>query len=212
MKKYSILIVDDHNLFRKGLRMLLNEMPNIEVIGEAVNGIDFLNLLPKLTPDIVLIDINMPKLNGITATKDALRLYPDLKIIALSSSDDYENYQTMIEAGVIGFIIKDSETEELNTCIQKAIIGQSYFSQQLLQNIASTISTIRTKNEILITKREQEVLTYICQGLTNQEIGEKLFVHPRTIERHRANLLQKTNSKNSIALVLYAIKTGLLKL
>jgi len=211
MKKYSIIIVDDHNLFRKGLRMILNEMENIEVIDEASNGMEFLNLLSIYTPDLVLIDINMPKTNGITATKKALSLYPNLKIIALSSSDDYNSYQMMVEAGVIGFLIKNSDINELQTGIQKAINGESYFSQQLLQNIARTVTTLKNnkKTDVSISKRELEVLKYICKGMTNQEISEILFVHPRTIERHRANLLLKTKSKNSIALALFAIKNDL---
>jgi DNA-binding NarL/FixJ family response regulator len=214
MKKYSVLIVDDHNLFRKGLRLILNEMENIEVIGEAVDGIEFLNFLEKSLPDIVLIDINMPKLDGISATKKAIELYPDLKIIALSSYDNYENYQMMIDAGVIGFIIKNSDLIELRTGIQKAINGESYFSQQLLQNVAISIHTIKNKKEVdlNISERELEVLRYICKGMTNIEIGEKLFVHQRTVERHRANLLEKTNSKNSISLVLFAIKNGIVNI
>ena len=155
----------------------------------------------------------MPLMDGISATKIAISKYPKLKIIALSSSDDYDSYQMMIEAGVIGFIIKNSDPLELNTCIQKAILGESYFSQQLLQNIAHTVRSQKNKNEqdLNISERELEVLSYICKAMTNQEIGEKLFVHPRTIERHRSNLLLKTNSKNSIALVLYALKHGLVK-
>jgi len=212
MKKFTILIVDDHNLFRKGLLLILNEIENIEIIGEASNGLELLNFLEKIVPDIVLIDINMPKLDGISATKKALNLYPDLKIIALSSSDDYENYNMMVEAGVIGFIIKNSDLSELEIGIQKAINGESYFSQQLLQNVAGKVHSINQKKELDISDRELEVLNYICKGMTNQEIGEKLFIHPRTVERHRANLLEKTNSKNSISLVLYAVKNKLVKL
>lgn len=213
MKKHSILIVDDHNLFRKGLILMLNEIENLEVIGEASNGIEFINFLALSIPDIVLIDINMPQSDGVSATKKALSLYPNLKVIAVSSSDDYESYQKMVESGVIGFLIKNSDISELNICIQKALNGVGYFSQQLLQNIVhSEHSQKNKKSEITISIRELEVLKYICTGMTNVEIGEKLFVHPRTIERHRANLMQKTGSKNSIALAIYAIKNDLVKI
>jgi DNA-binding NarL/FixJ family response regulator len=213
MKKHSIIIVDDHNLFRKGLRLILNESKNIEVIGEAANGTELIDLLEERMPEIVLIDIKMPKSDGIATTKKAMSLYPNLKIIALSSSDDYDSYKLMLDAGAIGFIIKDSDLSELHIGLQKAIAGESYFSQQLMQNIARSMNSLKNKKEIdlKISEREVEVLKYICKGLTNQEIGEKLFVHPRTIERHRANLIQKTKCKNSITLVLYAIKNGLVK-
>lgn len=202
----KIIIVDDHKLFRNGLKFILSEIKNINVIAEADNGKDFLNLLKIEMPDIVMMDIKMPVMDGVEATREALRLYPELKIVVLSMFGDEEYYNSMINLGVKGFLLKDAETLELKTAIKMVHEGGTYFSQQLL---AGLIKNKNQKEPIDLTKREKDVLQLICKGLSTSQIAEKLFLSTRTIERHRSNLLMKTNSPNSVSLALFAIKNQL---
>jgi DNA-binding NarL/FixJ family response regulator len=207
--KINIAIVDDHQLFRSGLHFILEIEPDIEVIFESSNGKQFLNSLKDNKPDVVLMDINMPEMDGVEASKSALEKYPDLNILVLSMYSDIEYYNTMIDIGVKGFILKDIDNKELATAIRKVNNGGNYFSQELLLRL------IKNKPEgelIELTNREMEVLELICQGYSNQEISEKLFISQRTVERHRSSLLFKTNSKNSISLVVYSIKNNLVKI
>jgi DNA-binding NarL/FixJ family response regulator len=209
MEKYKIIIVDDHQLFRNGLRFILNEIQNVQVVGEASNGQEFLGLLEFVVPDLVLMDINMPVMNGVTASKIALEKYPQLNILVLSMYGDTEYYNTMIDIGVKGFILKDIDNKELGDAIIKVISGGTYFSQDLLLNLIKS----KTFNEnIVLTKREKEVLELICKGYSNQQISDQLFISQRTVERHRSSLLLKTDSKNSISLVVYAIKHKLISI
>lgn len=209
MEKISIVIVDDHQLFRNGLKFILSECEDFEIVAEASNGDEFIKLIKKIEPDIVLMDINMPIMNGIEASRKALAMYPDLKIVVLSMYDDEQYYNSLIELGVKGFLLKDATSDELKTGILRIYNNHTYFSQELL------IKIIKNKENsvvVNITAREKDVLELICKGLSNTEISEKLFISPRTVERHRANLLEKTNSSNSIKLVLFAIKNNLVQL
>lgn len=209
MNKIKTVIVDDHKLFRNGLNFILKEIEAIEVIGEASNGQEFLDMLKTTKPDLVLMDIRMPEMNGIEASKAALQQYPDLNILVLTMFDDEQYYNSMIDIGVRGFILKDADTLELKTAIKKVCEGNSYFSQELLLKI---IKNKHTAPNINLTDRELEVLNYICRGTSNYEVAEKLNISLRTVERHRANLLEKTGSNNSIKLVLYALKNNIVSL
>lgn len=218
MKNVNLIIVDDHKLFRNGLKALLKELDYIEHVAEASNGKEFLDYIAKNHADLVLMDINMPVMNGIDATLAAVSKDPNIKIIALSMLNDDDYYFRMIDAGAKGFILKDAGSEELTAAIESVIKGQNYFSQDLLRNIILSLSNnVKSNNEPLaeevkFTEREIEILEQICQGLSNNEIAEALFISPRTVERHRANLFDKTGSKNSVNLVMYAIKNNLVKI
>jgi len=209
MKKSTVIIVDDHKLFRDGLKFILSETGIADIIAEASNGKEFLLLLEKIKPDLVLMDINMPVMNGIESSKKALEIYPDLNILVLSMYGDEEYYNTMIDLGVKGFLLKDADTSELKTAIKKIVDGGSYFSQQLLLNI---INSRQVKETVKLTRREKEILSLICGGHSNNKISDELHISSRTVERHRAELLDKTQSSNSISLVIYAIKHGLVKI
>ncbi|MFA8434313.1 MAG: response regulator [Marinifilaceae bacterium] len=211
MKVFKTVIVDDHKLFRKGLRLILQDMNNIEVVAEASNGQEFLDLLNRIKPDMVLMDINMPLINGIEATSEALKRYPELKIIALSMFGESEYYERMVEAGVKGFLLKNSDSSELENALQMVIQGQTYFSQELLLNIINQKNQPKSYTAVPLSNRETEVLQFMCKGLTNAEIAESMFISQRTVDRHKANLLSKTNCKNSIGLVMYAVKHNLVK-
>ncbi|MBN1415600.1 MAG: response regulator transcription factor [Bacteroidales bacterium] len=207
MQKASLFLVDDHQLFRNGLKFILNEREDMEVVAEASNGKEFLQLLDYASPDVVLMDIGMPVMNGVEATRLALEKYPGLKILVLSMYDESEYYNSMIELGVKGFVLKDVDNEELYQAILKVLAGGTHFTQELLLSI---IKNKTSQSKILLTRREKDVLSLIIKGFSNQQISDKLCISQRTVERHRANLLTKTDSKNSISLVVFAIKNHLI--
>ena len=200
------IIVDDNKIFRESLTYVLESQANINVIAQANNGLELLSILKHTKPDIVLLDIEMPVMDGVEATREAIKLYPDLKILVLSMHKDEEFYSSMIDLGVKGFILKESDTQEVIKAVDEIVKGSLYFSQELLLGLLK-----KRKDNICVelTTREQEVLALIAKGLSNIEIGEKLFISARTVEKHRAELLLKTDSKNSVSLVVYAIKNGL---
>jgi DNA-binding NarL/FixJ family response regulator len=207
MKEHKVIIVDDHKMFRSGLRFLLNNVPNIEVIGEASNGLEFLEMAAHEQIDIALMDINMPEMNGIDATKQAMEKYPDMKVIVLSMHGEEEYYDQMLDAGVKGFLLKNSDADELISALEAVIEGRSFFSQELLVNILDQKRLQKLRKEaVKLSQRELEVLRLICDGYSNAEIAEQLFISQRTVDRHRANLLSKTGCKNSTSLVMYAVK------
>jgi len=208
-----ILLVDDHTLFRNGLKMLLDTLPGYEVTGEASNGRDFLDLIAKHDYDIVFLDIEMPEINGIDAARKAIEQKPELKIITLSMYGDEEYYDRMIDAGAKGFLLKNTNLQEVKTAIDTVISGGNYFSQELMQNLLRNYKAIHETKEpdAELSEREIEILLLICSGLSNQKIGDQLFISKRTVEKHRANILCKTNNKNTAGLVMYAIKNQLIK-
>jgi len=210
MKGYNIILVDDHALFRSGLHLLLDNLDMVNNIYEASNGIEFLSAIGKHSVDIVLMDIDMPKMDGVEATQKALEKYPGLKIIALSMYGDEEYYYKMINAGVKGFLLKDSDINEVKNAIQSVGEGTNYFSPEILYNLVKNINTVKTRSGIL-SERESEVLYHICKGLSNHEIADVLNVSKRTIDKHRENILSKTQSKNTASLIMYAIKNKLVK-
>jgi len=213
MGKIRIIIADDHQLFRNGLKILLNAFPDFEVTGEASNGEEFLKLL-RITPaDIALMDINMPVLDGIEATKNGLKIRPDMSIIALSMYGEEEYYYKMVDAGAKGFILKDSDISEVREAILSVTKGGSYFSQELLYHVIQKIKHREQESKSAnLSKREKEILFKICEGLSNQEIADALFISKRTVDKHRANLLGKTNSKNTASLILFAIRNKLIEI
>lgn len=213
MEKTRIIIADDHQLFRNGLKILLNAFPEFEVAGEASNGEEFLRVLKNTKAEIALMDINMPEMDGIEATRKGLRFCPEISIIALSMYGEEEYYYKMVDAGVKGFILKDSNISEVKEAILTVRKGGSYFSQELLYHVIQKIKHRESESKSAnLSKREKEILVKICEGLSNQEIAETLFISKRTVDKHRANLLGKTNSKNTASLILFAIKNKLIEI
>jgi DNA-binding NarL/FixJ family response regulator len=207
-----ILIVDDHALFRSGLRNLLENFPGFTVVDEAANGEEFLNIVKNTQIDIVLLDIAMPKMNGIEAAEIALEKYPNLQIITLSMFGDEEYYKQMVEAGVRGFLLKDADILEVENAIRTVFMGRTYFSQELLQVLLESIKSDSSPEYIELSNREEEVLVQICLGKSNVEIAETLCISKRTVEKHRANILEKTQCRNTASLVIYAIKNKIFKI
>jgi DNA-binding NarL/FixJ family response regulator len=213
MGKIRIIIADDHQLFRNGLKILLNSFPEFEVSGEASNGEEFLKLLKTSPAEIALMDINMPEMDGIEATRRGLKIYPGINIIALSMYGEEEYYYKMVDAGAKGFLLKDSDISEVKEAILTVMKGGSYFSQELLYHVIQKIKHRELESKSAnLSKREKEVLLKICEGLSNQEIADNLFISKRTVDKHRANLLGKTNSKNTASLILFAIRNKLIEI
>ena len=212
--KRKVIIVDDHTLFRNGLRILLNNLENYHVVGEASNGKQFLDLIKTSAPDLVLMDISMPVMDGIEASTIAHELYPDLKIITLSMYGEEDYYYKMVNAGVKGFVLKNSDIKEVKAALDVVYDGGSFFSSELLQNLISSLKSAPKSKELHyeLSEREMEILILICQGLSNQEIADKLFISKRTVDKHRANILEKSESKNTAQLVVYAIKNRFVEL
>ena len=214
----KIIIVDDHLLFREGMKLLIEKEGMAEVIGEAENGQVFLDLLKHLTPDLVLMDIEMPVMGGLEACTKAKVIRPDLKILVLTMLSEKDHYTEMINAGAMGFIVKTSGKQELEKAIKTVIEGESYFSNELLRQIILNMGKTQpielnfACNDVEFSQRELEILHYFCEGLTANEIAEKLFRSIKTIEAHRSKLLEKTNTRNTINLVLYAIKNKLVEI
>jgi DNA-binding NarL/FixJ family response regulator len=207
-KKIKAIIVDDHQMFRNGLKSLLEQEEWAEIIGEASNGQEFIELIQKASPDIVLMDIDMPVMNGIDASEKAIEIKKDLNILVLSMYDDYAHYSRLISAGVKGFISKSAGKTELEKGIIAVSNGECYFSSDLLRNIILEINKSKdhTDLDLILTSRELEILKLICNGLATNEIADELCLSSKTIDNHRSKILQKTGVKNSVGLVIYAIK------
>uniref|UniRef100_UPI003216F08B response regulator transcription factor n=1 Tax=uncultured Draconibacterium sp. TaxID=1573823 RepID=UPI003216F08B len=209
MKKINVFIVDDHSLFREGLRFLLSNLDFVNEVYEAEDGKQFIDELRDRHVDVALLDIEMPEMNGMEAARRALEISPKLKIIALSMYSDENYYSSMIEAGASGFLLKNSNFSEVKKAIVDTCEGKNYFSIEILQSIVTRANKKVSKPETTdLTKREIDVLYKICKGCSNMEIAETLSISKRTVDKHRENLLQKTNSKNTANLVVFAIEQG----
>ncbi len=211
---YKIMLVDDHTLFRNGLRILLNNLNEYKVTAEAANGQEFIDLLESHVPDLVLLDIDMPVMDGIDAARLALEKLPDLKIITLSMYGEEDYYYKMVDAGVKGFLLKNSDINEVKAALQTVLEGGTYFSSELLKNLVNSLRSKSQHHERqnVLSERETEILILICQGFSNQEIADQLFISKRTVDKHRSNILEKSESKNTAQLVMYAIKNQLVEI
>ncbi|MDD4500218.1 MAG: response regulator transcription factor [Bacteroidales bacterium] len=209
MKKINIFLVDDHALFREGLRFLLQKIDFVDQILEAQNGLEFMEHIIEVKDCIVLMDIEMPVMSGVEATRKALERDPGLKIIALSMYSEESYLTSMIEAGASGFLLKNSSFNEVKNALTDVMEGKNYYSPHIIQSILEIMTNKINnsgKDRDDITQREKDILYYICKGFSNAEIADKLSISKRTVDKHRENLLQKTQSRNTANLVTYAIK------
>ncbi len=211
MDTIKVILVDDHKIFRDGFRLLLQSFPYVEVIDEASNGIEFLKVLETKVPDIIFMDINMPHLDGVEASKRSLEAYPDLKIIALTTFLDDDYLEQMLMAGVEAYMLKNAEFAEFEEAILKVYSGGNYFSNEIVSLLSDKLSILRKKKiqqqELLsLTEREKEILELICKGFGNKQIAEQTFLSPKTIEKHKSSLFQKTGTYNTVNLVIYTFK------
>lgn len=215
-----IALVDDHSLFRRGLKVLLSARPDFEVVADAGSGGEFLAMLPSARPDVVFMDYDMPEMNGAETAERALAEYPDLKVITLSMFGDSAYYSRMMSSGAKGFLLKDSEFDEVVEAVETVYSGGTYFSASLLESLSHSIRSAASgvgsaadtvAESDRLSDREVEILVAICQGFSTQEIADRLFISKRTVDKHRANILEKSGCKNTASLVVYAIRHGLVE-
>jgi two-component system response regulator NreC len=211
-----ILLVDDHAVVRLGLRMLLEPEPDIEIVGEADSASEGLNLVTSLEPDVILMDIGLPDISGIEATKNVKRLRPSTAVVTLTIHEDEEYFFKMLEAGASGYVPKRAAPEELLTAIRTAARGEVYLYPSMAKLLVKDYLGQQDENsnempENGLTPRESEVLTLLAEGLTNAEIAAELNISPKTVARHRENIMSKLSLHSRTDLVKYAIRKGIIE-
>lgn len=218
MGKINLLLVDDHDIVRDGICALLEDEIGFEIIAEAQNGQEAIDICAEREEEIdfIIMDISMPEMNGIEATRKIKEAHPDIKILALTMMDEDQHIRQMIEAGASGYILKSSNRQELIDAITAILDGKHYFSDDATRSVMMDLVKSPTRNQsgdpTQLTDREIEVLELIVKEHTNAEIAKKLYISPRTVDAHRRNLLQKTGAQNTAGLVTYAIKHELVNL
>jgi DNA-binding NarL/FixJ family response regulator len=218
MNKIRVMVVDDHDIVRYGICSVLKSSADIEVVGEASNGLEAVGKFNELQPDVILLDISMPEMNGIETTRNIIKTHPNARVLILTMHLNEEYLNQVLSAGASGYILKNTEIGEMLNGIRTVAQGKQIFS--------APISSIMTEKYVRsaqynqehkdndtpnLTKRETEILQKIADGKTSQEIAELLFISPRTVDTHRANLIQKLGVKNSAGLVRYAIENQLVE-
>jgi DNA-binding NarL/FixJ family response regulator len=215
MSNIRIAVVDDHSLFRKGMISILDQVSDFEVVMEATNGLEFLHKLPNIPVDVVLMDLQMPQLDGTKATEIIREKFPHIKVIILSMHDEDKYILHLMEIGANGYLLKDNDPEEVEKAIRKVVETDIYFSDFVSKVMLRKMTRKnQQENKIFnyktdLSEREKEVLKHICEGLTTTEIGDILSLSPRTVEGHRLRMIEKLGVKNTAGLVAFAIKNQL---
>lgn len=210
-----LMLVDDHQVVRSGLRMLLASESDIDIIGEAGTAEEAIASILDIKPDVVLMDIGLPDKSGIEATKEIKAKLPDVAIVALTIHEDAEYFFKMLDAGASGYVPKRAAPEELVSAIQSAANGEVYLypsmAKLLVRDYLAGESDDKEKQQDGLTEREHEVLILLAEGATNDEIGKQLVISPKTVARHRENIMHKLNLHSRTELVRYAIRKGIIK-
>ena len=229
MGTIKLMLVDDHDVVRTGLRSYLETQPGLEVIAEAKNGLEALEQAEKAQPDIVLMDVTMPDMDGMEATRQLKHLYPECQVLVLTVHSDKQYFMQMLAAGASGYLTKQAAADELVAAIQAVAAGHVYLQPALArwllddyQRLANHTATLsfseineNNRNAVdldILSKRERQVLELVGEGLNNQTIGEELGLSPKTIARHRERIMKKLNMHSRTELVKFAIRTGLISL
>jgi two-component system response regulator DegU len=210
MKNIKIAVADDHILFRQGISGLLNEQEGLKVIFEATNGQELLEILEKKIPDVILMDIQMPVMDGIKATKLVSVLYPEVKIIVITMHENEQMACHLLENGASGFLAKNTDIEIVIHAIFEVMKRGYYMSEEISQALLKARKKIIAFDDNKLSDREIEIVKLICKQQSNAEIAEELDLSPRTVETHKKNILKKTQSKNTAGIVLYAINNNLI--
>lgn len=215
IKPVQYMIADDHKIFRKGVVFSLSDYPELTLVGEAENGNQIIKLLAGTTPDVILMDLKMPEMDGIEATQYIHQHYPDIKVLVLSMYDDEKFIVHLMENGAAGYLLKNSEPDEIKNAILGAVMNGYYFTDLVNRAMLKKIVTHKHfkptfKNEIQLTDRELEVLHLICEEHTAPEIAKMVYLSPRTVEGIRGKLIEKIGVKNTAGLVMYAVRNGLI--
>jgi two-component system response regulator NreC len=217
MSKISLILADDHAVVRSGLRMLLEAQPDMQIIAEVESGTEAVEKVESLRPNVILMDIQMPGVSGIEATREIRRIAPDTAVLALTMHEDDQYFFEMLNAGASGYVPKRAAPDELLTAIRTVARGEVFLYPSLATRLVQDYlkrDEEDEQNQVYdeLTPREREVLILIAEGLSNAEIGEKLVISVKTVDRHRENIMRKLNMHSRIDLVKYAIKRGLIDL
>jgi DNA-binding NarL/FixJ family response regulator len=217
VEKIKIIIADDHTIFRQGLRMLLAQEDDMEVVGEAADGIQALELAKKHNPDIILLDIAMPTMDGVQVAGTIKKSLPRIKIIVLTSYSDDQFLYEFLKLGVSGFVLKDSASQELIYSIRKSHEGMVFFDPSVSKKVMEKFTQVSGgKSDFVnygkLSDREKEVLRLVAEGCATKEVAEKLYISPKTVENHRANIMKKLNIRDRTGLTKYALRLGLIDL
>jgi len=213
MEPYRIVLADEHILFRHGIKRIIDEMSGAEVVGEANDGLEAIELVKNLHPDLAILDISMPKLRGIEACREIRRLFPCVRILMLTMHKDREYLYQALSAGAQGYLLKEDSDEELFAAIGTIRTGAIYVTKALAGAVSSDVSVLFPEGDRKLsrplTAREREILKFICEGKSNSEMAEVLRISIRTVETHRANIMNKLDLRNTAELVKYAFQNGL---
>jgi DNA-binding NarL/FixJ family response regulator len=208
--KIRLVICDDHRVMLDGIRAMLKDVPDLEIVGDALNGEELISQVNAHRPDVVLTDIQMPVMDGIEATKKIRELYPDIKVLALTMLNESMFIRRMLEAGVSGYVIKTVDKDELVRVIHKVASGEKHFSEEVAAQLVNSFDGKNSGSPLdVLTKREKEILALIAQGLTDKEIAEKVFLSALTVITHRKNILSKLGLKNKVEIARFAMDNGL---
>jgi len=211
VKKTKVLVVDDHELVREGIVRLLKLFDNIEVIGEAADGLEAVSKVREDFPDLVLLDLNMPRMNGIDAIRKIKEISPEIKVIILTIHDDEEYVYKVTKAGAEGFIQKDITSEELNEAINKVLAGETVFPQSIIAD-DTEVNEENVDYRDILSNREYEVLGLLAKGMSNRRISEELYISEKTVKNHVSNILRKLDVNDRTQAVIKSLKYGLVRL
>jgi DNA-binding NarL/FixJ family response regulator len=213
-RKTKVVIVEDHRLFREGLKSLLADKSDFEVVGEAGDGLEAIRCVKRRQPNLLLLDLSMPKMNGISVMREIKGQFPEIKILALTIHESDQYVLEAFEAGADGYCLKDAGRNELMVAVDSVLLGKRYISPSISNNVLEGYLTGRKKLKSktswdMITPREREVLKLLGEGYQNKEIADMLHISVKTVEKHRANIMNKLDLHNAAALTAYAIDHGL---
>jgi DNA-binding NarL/FixJ family response regulator len=210
----KVVIADDHEIFRDGLKLMLQKQTDIDVIAEACDGRELIAMVKQTLPDVIITDVKMPHLDGVAATKHLTEHYPSIGIIALTMFDEEDLIVDMLEAGAKGYLLKNADKTEIIEAVHTVANNEPHYCRLTSQKLASMVAKSKfnlnqKKEKPDFSEREKEIIAYICDGLTNKEIGEKIFLSVRTIEGLRLKIIEKMNVKNTAGIIVYAIREHL---